>query len=242
MKKLMFLGAICALVAVPALAGPTTQLYTQVSVYSYGVGGEFSAMPLNWSWDPLVNYSASTKDKGSSYYNTKTRVSYDDNPSFQTFCVETGEYFTPGYTYDVTFSDEAILGGTVSGGNPISQGTAWLYSEFANGTLEGYDYTPGAGRSNSAGDLQNAIWYLEGEGGSLTGAYTTMLTGKFGSVANAELDNNGLYNVEVMNLWGPDHAYAQDQLVMVPIPAPGAILLGSIGVGLVGWLRRRRTL
>jgi len=47
-----------------------------------------------------------------------------------------------------------------------------------------------------------------------------------GTLANGDYLNSGIY------------IFGDSKIVLAPIPAPGAFLLGSIGVGLVGWLRR----
>ena len=108
--------------------------------------------------------------------------------------------------------------------------TAFLYYNFRMGTLAGYDY--GAGRQASAGELQAAIWYIQGN--QAGGANNT-----FVALAEAAILGNqwsGIGNVRVLNVYDGNGALAQDQLTIVP--APGAAALA--GVGFLAASRRRR--
>jgi hypothetical protein len=218
-KVLMSLGVLTMMATPAAMANSVT---LNQDAYSYDVGGEFSAVI---SAQNFVNNYASVAVI---------------NGGFETFCIETTVDFTPGQTYSYQLSSIDSLG------RNLTEGAAYLYSQFAEGALAGYDYNSGndstdaAIRKTDAGELQAAIWWLQGEQTYGDGNYTipTILNnvyyaaaiGMFGSGATNA--SNGAFGVEVLqmsNSSGP----AQNQLVLVSAP-DGGLTAGLLGMSLAG--------
>ncbi|MHC5060335.1 MAG: hypothetical protein ACYTFK_04530 [Planctomycetota bacterium] len=158
---------------------------------------------------------------------------YGEGDIFNTYCMEYNEYFRPGSIYYADVSTSAQRGGEEVE-DPLDERTAYLYTNYLNGQ---YDAV-------SEMDIQEAIWYIEGEGGS----NNSLVAEATAAVADGLW--SGIGNIRVLNLWrfydsesNTYSGWAQDQLVAISvIPAPGAILLGSVGTVFVGWLRRRKIL
>lgn len=214
--------------------------------FHYGNGGEFVVKPSTIPADvaastAFVNSVAANYVPGSK-----------GNGGFYTFCLEYNELFTLGqnYNFQVSTTASAVHGGEVVS-DPISVGTAYLYSAFAKGTIPGYHYF--SSTTPWAKDMQNTIWFLENErfgvGGSFIpnpGIFDSFLIAEFGSVANAKQSfaNSANYGwvtpddfgVSVLNLGNPPEFRAQDQLVFLgdrlDVPDSGSNL-SLAGVGLV---------
>jgi hypothetical protein len=254
-KKIAYLTILAAatpLVGNRALALPTVLLYDLPGVNPGGGGGEFTAVTSTGVLNPYGPANlANANNTGAT--------------GFETFCAETGVEFTPAnwggggpYYYTVGQVAEPSAGGPQSSGagQPLTQGAAWLYYQFATGELgKNYGFVYG-GAASAAGatsddELQAAFWFFQGHQtyGSYTPPgdpfYTDAITA-LGGVGGTALDPNQdpstgslAFPVGIMQLWDANGNAAQNQLIMVP---DGGMTATLLGVGLLGVQALRRKL
>jgi len=167
--------------------------------------------------------------------------------SFQSFCIETNENISFGPLFGVgDISTMARLGG--SGGStgspsrdPLDPRTAWLYTQYIENTGALNSVTGwGAASADARGTaMQQAIWRIEEESqyinsNSLADALIT-------AASAAGWQDTG--RVYVLNMLNRSGGYAQDQLYIAPmIPEPEIYAMLGIGLGLVGWVGRKKKL
>ena len=215
MNRFIFISLISLFLAVPVWAGYTIDTGTTYGPYEANPGGEFTLMPGGGLEVYLNNYDPLAKGESIAFSDGTTTTA-----TFQTFCVEAtgGEYILLNHQFIAALNTNAVAGGTgnpLGPGDPISVGTAYLYYQFAKGNLSGYNYTGGtSARLADAAELQQAIWYLEGEipdPGS--NSFMTLVNGLF---ADPFADNNlNQYPVMALNLTNSGELY-QDQHTSIP--------------------------
>src|SRR5664280_1013384 len=193
----------------------------------YG-GGEFTAVGSGLS---TSSYATTTSSGG----------------SFETFCMAYTEEFVPGTSYTYFLSNNTFSNTPpYPASDTLTQGTAYLYSQFAAGTLSGY-FTS-ADRAASAQELQEAIWYLQETSGvpsglipPLSNTFLVDVKGAFGgSLISAMLDAAPGYDgVYIMVLNGRSGygttPFAQPQLYYnVPDNGTTGLLVAGALVALLG--------
>ena len=187
---------------------------------------------------------------GAGYVKANTTIFYDD------FNTENGGVANNGTLNYNSFTNWSVSGGTV---DLIGNG----YYDFlpGNGLYVDMDGSSGnAGIMTTNLNLNAGIYLLSFDlAGNQRNANSEQVDVKVGALFSNSysLSQNvpfttftgffnvvtpGIYSLSFEGIGSDNIGMLLDNVSVSVIPAPGAILLGSLGAGLVGWLRRRKSI
>jgi PEP-CTERM motif-containing protein len=177
--------------------------------------------------------------------------------SFESFCVEKNEFinFNPGSSAVFNVSDISTearkggLGGSIGGPSgphdPLDKRTAWLYTQYLeNQSALSMDWNALTPFSKGTA-MQSAIWSIEQEITPVTSgvAFGLISAAAAGSSSWADTGRVRVLNLTWYSGGGSSYTpgtYAQDQLYLTPVPEPETYAMMLAGLGLMGFIARRR--
>ncbi len=250
--SLTLAASVVAGLAGAALGDGRVTIYDATGVYNGtdGSGGAFQV----WDAGPAANGNYNGAYGGNLLSGDGRGTGSN---SFLSFCIEVEDHLSFGGTYYTQISTAAYDSESpvnLPNPDPISGTTAKLYSEFRkipNSNTANADTTlrfGGLFGSTLSGqettDLQNAIWYSEGEKawGDISAAAQALYTWAAGN------NDGGLHGVRVLRLWTNYNAQTgqysgshQDLLTCIPLPPAAYAGIGTFAsIFALAAVRRRK--